>query len=118
MLATLAADVPGGDGWAYEMKWDGVRALAVIEAAAPVRLLSRNGNDVSVAYPEVHAIAEQLGPTGAMLDGEIVAADDDGRASFQRLQSRMHLRDPSAIERIAFSRRSHIALLCRCKSSM
>jgi len=101
MLATPAATLPGGADWAYEMKWDGVRALAVFEASAPVRLLSRNGNDVSVAYPEVHALADQLGPTGAMLDGEIVAADDNGRASFQRLQSRMHLRDPSAVERVA-----------------
>jgi bifunctional non-homologous end joining protein LigD len=99
MLATLANTLPRGD-WAYEMKWDGVRALAVVEDSQ-VRLLSRNGNDVSVAYPEVHALADQLGPTAAMLDGEIVAADDNGRASFQRLQSRMHLRDRSAIARVA-----------------
>jgi bifunctional non-homologous end joining protein LigD len=100
MLATLATALPSGDDWAFEMKWDGVRALAVIEESR-VRLLSRNGNDVSVAYPEVHAVADQLGPTGALLDGEIVAADEEGRASFQRLQSRMHLRDPATIERIA-----------------
>jgi bifunctional non-homologous end joining protein LigD len=100
MLATLASTLPVGAEWAYEMKWDGVRALAVVEHSE-LRLLSRNGNDVTVAYPEVHALAEQLGPTGVMLDGEIVAADDDGRASFQRLQSRMHLRDPSAIANIA-----------------
>jgi bifunctional non-homologous end joining protein LigD len=100
MLATLADTLPRGDEWAYEMKWDGVRALAVVEDAG-VRLLSRNGNDVTIAYPEVRALAGQLGPTAAMLDGEIVAADDDGRASFQRLQSRMHLRDRSAIERVA-----------------
>jgi bifunctional non-homologous end joining protein LigD len=66
-----------------------------------LRLLSRNGNDVTVAYPEVRGLADQFGATGALLDGEIVAADDEGRASFQLLQSRMHLRDPSAIERIA-----------------
>ena len=53
MLATPSAVLPSGDDWAYEMKWDGVRALAVVEHAT-VRLLSRNGNDVSVAYPEVH----------------------------------------------------------------
>ena len=100
MLATLASSLPQGDDWAYEMKWDGVRALAVVERAE-VRLLSRNGNDVTVAYPEVQALAGQLGATGAMLDGEIVAADDAGRTSFERLQSRMHLRDPSAIARIA-----------------
>jgi len=100
MLATLATTLPVGHDWAYEMKWDGVRALGVIEDAS-LRLSSRNGNDVSVAYPEVGALAAQLGPAAAVLDGEIVAADDEGRASFQRLQSRMHLRDPSAIARVA-----------------
>ena len=100
MLATIAETLPTGAGWAYEMKWDGVRALAVVERDA-VRLLSRNGNDVTVAYPELQHLSDQLGSVGVMLDGEIVAADDAGRASFQRLQSRMHLRDRAAIEQIA-----------------
>lgn len=100
MLATSAPALPSGDGWAFEMKWDGVRAFAVVERGG-LRLLSRNGNDVTVAYPEVRALADQVGSIGAMLDGELVAVDDAGRASFQLLQSRMHLRDPVAIERIA-----------------
>jgi bifunctional non-homologous end joining protein LigD len=100
MLATLADTLPTGDGWAYEMKWDGVRALAIIERGQ-LKLLSRNGNDVTVAYPEVGAIVEALGGRDAMLDGEIVAADDTGRASFERLQARMHLRDRAAIAQIA-----------------
>jgi bifunctional non-homologous end joining protein LigD len=100
MLATPAASLPTGDEWAYEMKWDGVRALALVEGGK-VRLTSRNGNDVTVAYPEIHALADQLGTIDVMLDGEIVAPDDGGRASFQRLQSRMHLRDPAEIAKIA-----------------
>ncbi len=98
MLATLTDAVPGDAGWAYEMKWDGVRALALVEGGH-VRLWSRNGNEITVAYPEVRGLAEQL-RLPAMLDGEIVAADDTGRASFQRLQARMHLRDPAAIDQI------------------
>lgn len=100
MLATLADALPEGAGWAYEMKWDGVRALALVEPAG-VRLFSRNDNDVTVAYPEIQHVADQLGSVSVMLDGEIVAADNEGRASFQRLQSRMHLRDPAAIAKIA-----------------
>ena len=100
MLATLANELPVGPGWAYEMKWDGVRALALVDRDG-VRLHSRNGNDVTVAYPELQHLSHQLGSVGAMLDGEIVAADDTGRASFQRLQSRMHLRDRAAIDQIA-----------------
>jgi bifunctional non-homologous end joining protein LigD len=100
MLATLADRLPSGAEWAYEMKWDGVRALALVEPDG-VRLRSRNGNDVTVAYPEIQQLGDHLGSVGAMLDGEIVAADDEGRASFQLLQSRMHLRDPAAIAQIA-----------------
>jgi bifunctional non-homologous end joining protein LigD len=81
------------------MKWDGVRAIAVVERSR-VRLASRNGNDVTVAYPEIQALGDAL-DLPAVLDGEIVAVDDAGRASFQRLQARMHLRDPGAIEQIA-----------------
>lgn len=100
MLATLSEVLPTGEGWAYEMKWDGVRALAVVERGA-VRLTSRNGNDVTVAYPEIQHLSAQLGSAGVMLDGEIVAADEEGRASFQLLQSRMHLRERTAVERMA-----------------
>jgi len=99
MLATASDALPTGAEWAFEMKWDGVRAIAVVERSR-VRLASRNGNDVTVAYPEIQALGDAL-DLPAVLDGEIVAVDDAGRASFQRLQARMHLRDPGAIEQIA-----------------
>jgi bifunctional non-homologous end joining protein LigD len=99
MLATPSDALPTSGEWAYEMKWDGVRALALVDGTG-VRLTSRNGNDVSVAYPEIQPLGEHLA-LDALLDGEIVAVDDDGRASFQRLQARMHLRDPIAIREIA-----------------
>ena len=88
MLATAVTTLPRGDGWAYEFKWDGVRTLLDVGEGG-VRLISRAGNDVSLGYPEIVAQAADVGD--ALLDGEIVAFVD-GRPSFERLQSRMHLR--------------------------
>ena len=64
-----------------------------------VHLESRNGLDISAAYPEVRALGRTLGARTAVLDGEIVAFDDDGRPSFERLQSRSGLRDEAAVRR-------------------
>ena len=90
MLATLG-ELPGDDeGWAYEIKWDGVRALAYAEPGR-LRLVSRNLNDVTSQYPELAPLSRTLGSREALLDGEIVAFDDEGRPSFERLQQRMHL---------------------------
>jgi bifunctional non-homologous end joining protein LigD len=97
MLATAVSTLPSGDGWAYEFKWDGVRALMDISERG-VRLTSRNGNDVSAGYPELLAQGADVGD--ALLDGEIVAFED-GRPSFGRLQSRMHLRGKSDVARAA-----------------
>lgn len=97
MLATLVRDVPSGGGWAYEMKWDGVRAL-VLAQGGKVRVTSRNGRDVSSGYPELQALGEDLGSTEALFDGEIVALDEQGRPSFQLLQRRMHVRDAATLQ--------------------
>ncbi|SCL31673.1 bifunctional non-homologous end joining protein LigD [Micromonospora rhizosphaerae] len=93
MLATSGA-LPGGSGWGYEFKWDGVRAIAYV--ADGVRLLSRNDRDVTRAYPELGELAELLAGRRAVLDGEIVALDANDRPSFSALQHRMHVRAPSA----------------------
>lgn len=83
--------------FAYEFKWDGVRVLAFCGAGTP-RLLSRNGNDVSVAYPELRSLADRR----VVLDGEVVAVDPStGRMSFAALQPRMHLRDAARAGRLA-----------------
>lgn len=92
MLAT-AGSVPPGLGWAFEFKWDGVRAI-VAAAGDQVRLTSRNGNDVSRGYPELTS-SGLGGERAVLLDGEIVALDASGRPSFARLQHRMHVRGPS-----------------------
>jgi bifunctional non-homologous end joining protein LigD len=85
-------------GWEFEVKWDGVRALAYVRPGR-LRLESRNLNDISDAYPEVRGLLRQLGMREAVLDGEIIAFDESGRPSFGRLQSRMHLTSSSAIRR-------------------
>ncbi|WP_305884687.1 non-homologous end-joining DNA ligase [Micromonospora sp. RHAY321] len=93
MLATSGA-LPDGPGWAYEFKWDGVRAIGYV--ADGVRLLSRNDRDITRAYPELDELANLLTGRKAVLDGEIVALDGKGRPSFSALQHRMHVRAPSA----------------------
>lgn len=92
MLAT-AATIPVADGgWATEMKWDGVRAIAYVESGK-LRLLSRNDLDITVSYPELGGLPAAVGATDAVLDGEIVAMDAHGRPDFGLLQSRMHVAD-------------------------
>ncbi len=85
--------------WAFEVKWDGVRVIAYSRPGR-IRLLSRNGNDVTAAYPELHALNGALGSHEAILDGEIVAFDEDGRPSFEALQPRMHQRGEAAVRRL------------------
>ncbi|MBX6386473.1 MAG: non-homologous end-joining DNA ligase [Microbispora sp.] len=89
---------PEGD-YAYEMKWDGVRALGYVEGGT-LRLVSRNGKDITAAYPELAGLADATGGHAAVLDGEIVAFDTRGRPSFEALQPRMHQRDPLKIRQL------------------
>lgn len=99
MLAVLAgARDASGDDWAYELKWDGIRCVAVVNGEK-VRLYSRNHNDVSASYPE---LVEELAGLGldAVLDGEIVAFDERGAPSFGRLQQRMGVSKAGDVERL------------------
>jgi bifunctional non-homologous end joining protein LigD len=84
--------------YGYEIKWDGVRAVAHIDAGH-VTLTGRRGSDFTPRYPEVRAMAEALGSRRLILDGEVVAFDAKGRPSFELLQSRMHLASDSAVRR-------------------
>jgi len=92
MLATSGKLPPDDGRWSYEVKWDGVRVLVAAESGR-LELRSRNGNDVTAAYPELRALAATLS-VDALLDGEVVAFDEGGRPDFGRLQSRMHARSP------------------------
>jgi len=89
MLAT-AGGLPRGPGWAYEFKWDGVRALVHIDDGR-VRLFARSGAEITAAYPELQALG--YGMSSTVLDGEIVAMGADGRPSFSAVAERMHVRD-------------------------
>lgn len=98
MLAT-PGELPGGAGeqrWAFEMKWDGVRAVVYLDGSG-LRVLTRNDREVASTYPELRGLAAVPAlAAGAVLDGEIVALDPSGRPSFGQLQARMHVLRPSA----------------------
>jgi len=94
MLATPAPVPPRGAGWAFEFKWDGVRAVVAASGDA-VRLTSRLGNDVTAGYPELAGIGALTGGRPVLLDGEIVTLDAAGRPNFGLLQDRMHVRRPT-----------------------
>jgi bifunctional non-homologous end joining protein LigD len=99
MAAVLATGVPRDDeNWAHEIKWDGIRAIAYCETGR-LRLESRTLRDITSTYPELRAVAAELGSTEAVLDGEIVAFDEDSKPSFERLQGRMNLASEAAVRR-------------------
>ncbi|MBE1877718.1 ATP-dependent DNA ligase [Myceligenerans pegani] len=89
------------DDWAFEMKWDGFRVLAHLTAPGEVRLVSRAGLDMTATFPELQALADAVAPEHlpAVLDGEVVALDADGRPSFRLLQQRANLYKERDVER-------------------
>ncbi len=104
MLATPGtAAVVAGDDWLHEFKWDGIRVLLVVDDAHHHRVLTRNGNEVSVAWPELDDLARAL-PAETVLDGEVVVLDERLRPDFSRIAHRMHVRNEV---RVAALRASH-----------
>jgi len=102
MLAR-AGTLPADDQrWAYEIKWDGVRAIAY-STPGELRLESRNLKDITVQYPELARLNRALSSHSAVLDGEIVALDGDGRPSFGALQHRMQVTSKAQAKRLAKS---------------
>ena len=92
MLAT-SVDTPfDGPDWLFEIKWDGYRAIAFINQGK-LRLVSRNQNDLTAQYADLHDLARFLDAKTAVLDGEIVALDEHGRSSFSLMQQRTGFRD-------------------------
>nr|WP_205616010.1 ATP-dependent DNA ligase [Streptomyces harenosi] len=93
MLATPGALPPAAQDarWAYETKQDGQRVVVYLPGDGRLLLRARSGQDITPAYPELSPLATALGTTPAVLDGEVLALDARGRASFQLLQSRMGL---------------------------
>jgi bifunctional non-homologous end joining protein LigD len=93
MLATLVDKPFDDDEWLFEIKWDGYRAVAFLDEGK-VRLVSRNLNDLTGEYPELRDLAEYVRARRAILDGEVVALDEQGRASFSLMQQRSGFRGP------------------------
>ena len=87
MLATLGSAVPSGSEWLYEVKWDGYRALCFVESGK-VRMVSRRGTNLDKQFASVaQALAQSVKADKAIIDGEVVALDENGNPSFQRLQN-------------------------------
>lgn len=104
MLATKGDVVPTGDEWSHEVKWDGVRMLADVGAvdgagAGVARLSTRNGNDATIAWPEVSP--SPMRGRDLLVDGEIIGINDAGVPDFAVIQERMHVRSPGTAARLA-----------------
>ena len=99
MLARSGTKLPPRESqYGFEVKWDGIRTVLYADHGH-AELRGRNGTDFTARYPEVRELARSLGSRRIILDGEVVAFDEQGRPSFERLQSRMHLASDSAVRR-------------------
>ena len=96
MMAVLTAEAFDDDEWLFEVKWDGHRCLANLGTAT--RLTSRTQRDMTAQFPELIDMHRQLAARNAVVDGEIVALDRNGRPSFERMQDRFH-RTPEELAR-------------------
>ena len=100
MLAELSPGLPRGPGWAFEIKWDGMRACVSALPGGQLKIFSRRGIDYTDCFPELHPLRAQL-PAGTILDGEIVVLDTKGRSDFDRLQERWHRPLPAIAAKLA-----------------
>jgi bifunctional non-homologous end joining protein LigD len=98
MLARSGKLPPDEESYGFEVKWDGIRTVLFCDHGH-LTLQGRNFTDFTPRYPEVRELARELGARRLILDGEVVAFDDEGRPSFERLQTRMHLASDSAVRR-------------------
>lgn len=100
MLATASPLPRDEDAWAFEVKWDGVRAIARSEPGR-FHLFSRSGREITKAYPELGQLNRALSSHSAVIDGEVIAFDpESGRQSFQAVQQRIHVGGAAAIKRL------------------
>ena len=101
-LARPAVRVPEGDGWLYEMKYDGYRILAYLEGGA-VRLMTRNGRDYTEKFHDIaHSLTDWAAGRSMVLDGEMVVTDGEGKSDFQALQSYLKNRRGKGLTYIVF----------------
>lgn len=96
-MKAVSADLPTGDGWAFEVKWDGMRVEAGVSAAGEVVAWNGRGVPVTNRFPELAELAGAVGGRAVVVDGEAVVLDEAGRSSFSRLQHRMLVEDPGRV---------------------
>ncbi|MDP9054563.1 MAG: DNA ligase D [Acidobacteriota bacterium] len=106
MSAQLTDKLPKGEDWIFEVKWDGVRGLAFIEANT-LHFYTRNSNRCEKQYPELQVIPHYIAAGQAILDGEIVVLDKNGVSRFELIQSRIHSQDANAIARMLEKNPAH-----------
>jgi bifunctional non-homologous end joining protein LigD len=92
MLATAIEEPFDSPYWLFEIKWDGYRAVAFIDKGS-VRLVSRNQNDLTAQYSDLSDLPDAVNAKTAILDGEVVVLDEEGRASFSLMQQRTGFRE-------------------------
>src|SRR5579871_3578604 len=102
MKATLSEHPPKGPDWLFEVKWDGVRALAFIDREE-VRLQGRSGLRCERQYPELALLPHQIASRQAVLDGEIAVLDAKGVSQFHLIQPRIANTDPNSIAHLVRS---------------
>ncbi|MDD4541186.1 MAG: DNA ligase D [Eubacteriales bacterium] len=100
-LAKLTEDVPRGDHWIHEIKFDGYRILAFVEDGQP-RLITRNGHDWTDKFPKIAAAISKWNPPNLVVDGEIVVLSEEGKSDFQALQSALENPDKVSMHYILF----------------
>jgi len=91
MLATPVENPFDDPEWLFEIKWDGYRAVSFLQDGK-VRLVSRNQNELTGEFPELHELSKLIKAKNAVLDGEVVALDEQGKASFSLMQQRTGIR--------------------------
>jgi bifunctional non-homologous end joining protein LigD len=106
MLAVAGALPDQDDGWAYEFKWDGARALVAVDGGRPTAT-SRSGKPLTGSFPELRTMAEALGPARLLLDGELVVLGSDHAPSFSRMQHRLKAAPGRAVDRAVEDHPAH-----------
>ena len=102
MLATLVEKAPRGEEWLFEIKWDGIRAIAFLDREE-VRITSRSGLRCERQYPELAVVPHQIAGQTAILDGEIAVLDEKGVSRFHLIQPRISNSDPNSISHLSRS---------------
>ena len=107
MGANIAENLPKGDDWIYEVKWDGVRGLIYLDQGA-LTICTRNNNRCERQYPELLVLPHYIEAEQAIIDGEVVVLDEKGISKFELIQPRIHNQDAHAIAKMGQKNPVHL----------